>query len=194
MKNIWVATGNGHKLGEIQQILGDNYKVKGLKDLQRHIDIIEDGNTYYENALKKAQTLFELVQEPVFADDSGLEVDALDGAPGIFSARFAGEEGNHQKNILKLLTDLQDVTPEQRGARFRCVIVYLDKYGTDKSFVGVLPGRIGTSQSGTGGFGYDPVFYAEGYNCSLAELSAEEKNKISHRGRAMEKLKAFLQG
>jgi XTP/dITP diphosphohydrolase len=97
VKNIWVATGNGHKLEEIQQILGDSYRVKGLKDLRQPIDIVEDGNTYYENALKKAQTLFELVREPVFADDSGLEVDALDGAPGIFSARFAGEEGNHQK-------------------------------------------------------------------------------------------------
>jgi XTP/dITP diphosphohydrolase len=96
------------------------------------------------------------------------------------------------RNILKLLDDLQDVSAKHRGARFRCVIVYLDERGNDKSFVGVLPGHIGTTQTGSGGFGYDPVFYAEGYSCSLAELSAEEKNRISHRGRAMEKLKAFL--
>lgn len=190
--NIWVATKNAHKVEEIQQILGDLYVVKSLLDIPDFPDIEENGATYGENALIKAKSLWEKVKEPVFADDSGLEVDALNGAPGLYSSRYSGPDATHEKNIDKLLSELKNVPDGERGARFRCVIAYIDENGNNHEFEGIFPGKIGYERSGAGGFGYDPVFYLPDRNCSVAEIPAGEKNRISHRGLAVEKFKNYL--
>lgn len=192
MKTIWVATANSHKLEEISAILGPNILLKSFKDLVGAPEVEENGHTYRENALIKARALFDLVHEPIFADDSGLEVDFLHGRPGIHSARFSGSDTNHERNIKKLLAELGDVPVEKRTARFRCVIAYLDETGKDQFFEGIFHGHIAFSCSGIGGFGYDPVFIPQGHDCSVAELSSDEKNSISHRSLAVEKLKIFL--
>ncbi|GAB4278550.1 MAG: XTP/dITP diphosphatase [Candidatus Rifleibacteriota bacterium] len=192
MKTIWVATANPHKLEEIQQIIGDSIQLKSLRDLENPPEIIENGKTYLENAEIKARAVYQQVKEPVLADDSGLEVDALDGRPGIHSSRYSGPGATHEKNIEKLLNELANVPLEKRGARFRCVIVFIDQAGVSHSFEGVFPGYIGFEKSGSGGFGYDPVFFIKDKDCSVAELPTEEKNRISHRGLAMQKLKTFL--
>lgn len=193
MKKIWVATGNAHKVEEIAAILGSEFEIRSFKDLDDPPHVVENGSTYLENAEIKARALYELVKEPVFADDSGLEVDALNGKPGIHSARYSGDDANHERNIARLLQELGDLPQSERNARFRCVIVYIDDSGKSHSFEGIFSGYIGTEKSGCGGFGYDPVFYLKERNCSVAELSAEEKNRLSHRSIAVEKLKKFLQ-
>lgn len=193
MKSLWVATGNQHKLEEIKKILGQGYLLKGLKDLSEPLEIEETGNSYLENAEIKARTLFERVRQPVFADDSGLEVDALNGRPGIHSARFSGHDTNHERNITKLLKNLEGVPEEKRTARFRCIIVYIDEAGNSESFEGIFPGFIGFQKCGSGGFGYDPVFYLKPDNRSVAQIPADEKNRISHRGLAVAKLKKYLE-
>jgi XTP/dITP diphosphohydrolase len=190
--NIWVSTRNAHKAEEIAQILGSACSIKTLLDLPDFPDIEEDGDSYSANALLKAKALWQKVKEPVFADDSGLEVDALNGRPGIHSARFSGPDTNHPRNIAKLLAELGDLPIDKRSARFRCVIVYLDQQGVPHEFVGTVEGYIGNECLGTGGFGYDPVFMLPDRGCSVAQLPADEKNAISHRGRAVEALKAFL--
>ncbi len=193
MKTIWVATGNAHKLIEISEILGSDILLKSFKDIENSPDVVEDGSTYLENAEIKARALFSIVGQPVIADDSGLEVDALGGRPGIHSARYSGDDTNHDRNISKLLKELDDLPLEKRTARFRCVIVYIDQNGVSHNFEGIFPGYIGFARSGQGGFGYDPVFFLKERNCSVAELSSEEKNRLSHRSLAIEKLKKFLQ-
>ncbi len=190
--NIWVSTRNAHKAEEIAHIMGSAYTVKTLLDLQSFPDIDENGDSYRANAELKARALWEKVKEPVFADDSGLEVDALDGRPGIHSARFSGIDTNHARNIAKLLAELGDAPVAKRTARFRCVVVYIDQSGTAHEFVGTMEGYIGFSCVGEGGFGYDPVFMLSESGCSIAQLPAEEKNAISHRARAVAKLKSFL--
>ncbi len=190
--NLWVSTRNAHKVEEIKEILGPQCFIRSLFDLPGFPDVEENGFTYRENAEIKARALFDKVKEPVFADDSGLEVDALQGRPGIHSARFSGNDTNHARNIARLLEELRDVPDQQRTARFRCVIVYIDSTGQAHEFVGLLEGRIGFACQGAGGFGYDPVFLLPGRNCSVAQLPACEKNRISHRGYAVEKLKKFL--
>ncbi len=189
--NIWVSTRNAHKAEEISHILAP-CKIRTLLDLPDFPDVEENGSSYRENAELKARALFEKVGEPVFADDSGLEVDALGGRPGIHSARFSGLDTNHARNIDKLLADLQNVTEAARTARFRCVIVYIDAGGTAHEFVGTLDGRIGFERRGKAGFGYDPVFMLPERGCSVAELPAAEKNSISHRASALAGLKSFL--
>lgn len=190
--NIWVSTGNAHKAEEIAHIMGPACTVKTLLDLPDFPDIDENGDSYRTNAEIKARTLWEKVKEPVFADDSGLEVDALGGRPGIHSARFSGADTNHARNIAKLLAELGDIPVARRTARFRCVVVYIDQNGTAHEFVGTVEGYIGFSCAGKGGFGYDPIFMLPERDSSFAQLPAEEKNAISHRGRAVAKLKAFL--
>lgn len=190
--NLWVSTRNAHKVEEIKEILGPQCFIRSLFDLPGFPDVEENGFTYRENAEKKARALFDKVNEPVFADDSGLEVDALQGRPGIHSARFSGNDTNHARNIVRLLEDLRDVPEHKRTARFRCVIVYIDSSGQAHEFVGLLEGRIGFVCQGDGGFGYDPVFLLPERNCSVAQLPACEKNRISHRAYAVEKLKKFL--
>lgn len=189
--NIWVSTRNAHKAEEISHILAP-CQIRTLLDLPDFPEVEESGFSYRENAELKARALFEKVHEPVFADDSGLEVDALGGRPGIHSARFSGTDTNHDRNIEKLLSELQGVPETERTARFRCVIVYIDAAGIAHEFVGTLEGYIGFSRRGAGGFGYDPVFMLPDKKCAVAELPAAEKNSISHRARALDKLQAFL--
>lgn len=189
--NIWVATQNAHKVEEIRSILAP-IQIKSFLDIENPPEVDENGSSYSENALIKAKALYEIVHEPVFADDSGLEVDALDGKPGIHSARFSGPDTNHPRNIAKMLQVLQGVPEEKRTARFRCVIVYLDEKGESHEFSGTLEGRIGFECLGDGGFGYDPIFMLPERNCSVAQLPASEKNVISHRAYALEKLKAYF--
>lgn len=189
--NIWVATQNAHKVEEISSILYP-IKIKSFLDLENPPKVIENGSSYYENALIKAKALYELVHEPVFADDSGLEVDALGGKPGIHSARFSGSDTNHARNVAKMLEVMKDVPDEKRTARFRCFIVYIDSLGKDHQFCGILEGKIGYQPLGEGGFGYDPIFMLPDRKCSVAQLPASEKNVISHRAYALEKLKNYF--
>lgn len=189
---LWIATGNRHKLQEIGAILGSTVSLRCQLDMPGFGDVAETGHTYHENAEIKAKALWELVKEPVFADDSGLEVDALGGRPGIHSQRYSAPDPTHEKNIDKLLNELADLPEEKRSARFRCVVCYIDGTGITTFFEGTLEGRIGFVRRGKGGFGFDPVFMLPERGCSVAELSEDEKNRISHRGRAVADLKRFL--
>lgn len=189
--NIWVATQNAHKVQEISAILSP-INIKSFLDLENAPEVDENGNSYAENATIKAKALYDIVHEPVFADDSGLEVDALDGKPGIHSARFSGPDTNHARNVAKMLDVLKNVPEEKRTARFRCCIIYIDANGETHEFNGTLEGRIAFERHGEGGFGYDPIFFLPDKNCTIAELSSSEKNTISHRAYALEKLKNYF--
>lgn len=189
---LWIATGNRHKLQEVGAILGTSVDLLCQLDVPGIGEVAETGLTYHENAEIKAKALWELVKEPVFADDSGLEVDALGGGPGIHSQRYSAPNPTHEKNIDKLLNALADLPEEKRSARFRCVICFINGTGTPTFFEGKLEGRIGFERRGKGGFGFDPVFMLPDRGCSVAELSEDEKNRISHRGRAVAELKRFL--
>ncbi|HPF00628.1 MAG TPA: non-canonical purine NTP diphosphatase [Bacteroidales bacterium] len=183
------ATNNAYKLTEARQILSDGVDVISLYDAGFDSDIEETGLTLEENASLKARTVFEATGLNCFADDTGLEVDALDGRPGVFSARYAGSGHNFSANVDKLLDELTNV--ENRKARFRTAIsLILD--GKEYLFEGIVNGEIMHERAGAGGFGYDPVFRPEQYQLSFAELSAEEKNTISHRGKALQKMVEFL--
>ncbi len=190
-KKLLVATGNKGKLKEIREIL-NGVEVLGLSDLPFSIEIEEDGDTFYKNALKKASVLAEKMSVPVLADDSGLEVDALDGAPGVYSARYSGENATDESNTEKLLRALESVPYEKRTARFVCVMCLVMPGEKTYSTRGETEGIILTEPRGEGGFGYDPVFYSEHYQKSFAELSSDEKNAISHRGIALEKMREIL--
>jgi XTP/dITP diphosphohydrolase len=183
------ATNNKHKIREISDLLDGRFKILGLSDVNITGDIPEDAETLAENALFKAKFVHDRTGMNVFADDTGLEVDALGGAPGVYSARYAGEGRSFDDNINKLLAEMQGA--ENRRARFRTVIaLILD--GTEYFFEGAVEGKITTERKGTGGFGYDPVFLADGYDRTFAEIPLSEKNRISHRARAMRKLLEFL--
>jgi XTP/dITP diphosphohydrolase len=166
--------------------------VVSLSDYPDIPDIEEDGATFFDNALKKAKSVAEYTGEIVIADDSGLEVDCLEGRPGVHSARYAGDGADDEKNFLKLLDELRGVDPGTRGAAFRCVLVLYEPDGTYTAFEGALRGRITESPAGSEGFGYDPVFYVEEYGKTVAELGPEIKNRISHRAEAFRKLKKNL--
>jgi XTP/dITP diphosphohydrolase len=183
------ATNNKHKIREISDLLDESFKILGLADVNITDDIPEDAETLSENALFKARYVYDRTGKNVFADDTGLETDALDGAPGVYSARYAGEGRSFDDNINKLLNQLEG--KENRSARFRTIIaLILD--GREYLFEGTVEGEIIRERKGTGGFGYDPVFLARGYERTFAEIPLEEKNKISHRALAMRKLLAFL--
>ena len=189
MRKIVFATNNKHKLIEIRSILVDDFEVLSLSDIGFYEDIPETGNTLAENASIKSQHIFERFKIDCFSDDTGLEVDALDGRPGVYSARFAGENSTYEQNVDKLLRELKDV--ENRKARFKTVIsLILD--GNEYQFEGKVEGTITKNKHGTKGFGYDPVFLPDGYQQTFAEMSAELKNSISHRGKAVAKLVDFL--
>ena len=191
MKKIVFATNNQHKLSEIRQILGDRVEVLALKDINCDVDIPETGTTLEANALQKAQYIYDHYQMDVFADDSGLEVDALGGAPGVYSARYAGGEGHDSEaNMAKLLHELGE--NNNRKARFRTVIALIIQ-GQVHEFEGIVNGEITRERRGGEGFGYDPIFQPEGYDKTFAELGTEVKNQISHRARATQKLVEFLQ-
>jgi XTP/dITP diphosphohydrolase len=183
------ATNNAHKLEEIQAILGDSFELLSLKDVGCSEELPETGNTLEANSLQKAQYLYDHYQVNCFADDSGLEVHALGGEPGVYSARYAGEQRSHADNNTLLLNNLQDKT--DRTAQFRAVITLIQN-GVVNQFEGVVKGQIVKDYKGTGGFGYDPIFVPEGYDRTFAEMDLVEKTKISHRGRSFEKLVAFL--
>lgn len=191
-ETIVVASRNPHKAEEIRALLaGLSITVKDLRDFPDCPEVIEDGETLEENALKKARSAFRCTGLPVIADDTGLEVYYLLGAPGIYSARYAGESASYADNNRKLLKEMTQVPARRRQARFRSVIALADKSG-EQMFEGKVEGSILLSERGDNGFGYDPVFRPDGFAESYAELSAEQKNAISHRGRAMQALISFL--
>lgn len=193
MRKLLVATKNRGKAKEIKELIGDFFDhILILSDFNHDIKIIEDGETFEENALKKAKTVFDLYRLPTLADDSGLEVDALDRKPGVYSARYAGENATDEENVKKLLKQLRDVPEEKRGAQFVCVLTFIDENGRIYQTKGICRGKIGFEPKGVNGFGYDPVFIPEGYDVTFAELKSDEKNKISHRAKAFEKLKIIL--
>lgn len=192
---IIFATGNQHKMVEAQKALGDSFTLIMPKELGLTEDIPEDGSTLQANAIQKAEYLWNKFGKNCFADDTGLEVDALGGAPGVRTARYAGEDKGTDANMTKLLAELERVESEKgnvpRTARFRTVVaLILD--GEMKTFEGVLEGEIARSRSGNEGFGYDPVFIPKEYSCTLAEITLDEKNAISHRGKAMRALAEYL--
>jgi XTP/dITP diphosphohydrolase len=186
---ICFASHNKNKIVELRKLLGEEIDLIGLDDLGVSEEIPETGSTLEENALIKAEYVYSRFKIPCFADDTGLEVDALNGEPGVYSARYAGEPANSEKNINKLLVELEGV--KNRNARFKTVIAYLDRAG-ERYFVGEVEGRITAGKSGDEGFGYDPVFLPKGFDSTFAEMTMEEKNTISHRGRAVRKLAKFL--
>lgn len=191
MHTIVFATNNKHKLLEVQQILGNTFHLKSLVDIGFTEDIPEDFDTLEQNASQKAWYLYNRYGVDCFADDTGLEVDALEGKPGVYSARYAGEQRNSQDNIVKLLADLKGIS--NRKAQFRTVISLIIS-GEEHQFQGVVRGSIIDELKGSDGFGYDPIFVPEGYNLTFAEMELDLKNRISHRGLATQKLVAFLLG
>lgn len=191
MKKLVFASNNAHKLSEIRAILGDRIEIISLSDLQRHDEIPETADTLEGNALIKARYVWEHYGLYCFADDTGLEVEALGGAPGVYSARFAGEHASFEDNVSLLLERLSGVAAPRR-ARFRTVIALIDEYGTH-FFEGSVDGEITLERSGDHGFGYDPIFRPEGREETFAQLTEQEKNSMSHRGRAVQKLVRYLQ-
>lgn len=188
-RKLVFATNNVHKLEEIAAILGEKVELLSLKDVDCQTDIPETADTLQGNAMQKANFIYELTGMDCFADDTGLEVEALDGAPGVLSARYAGEGHNSEANMQKLLQNLQGVT--NRKAQFRTVICLIAD-GKTHLFEGVVKGEIIREKRGKAGFGYDPIFVPEGHTKTFAEMSHETKNKISHRARAVEMLCRFL--
>ena len=189
---IILATHNRDKEKELQNSLqGINLEICSLFDFPEIGDIEETGTTLLENSLLKARTVFDITGIPTIADDTGLEVDFLDGAPGVYSARYAGNNVSYQDNVNKLLIELDGVPHEKRKAKFRTVVTYIDK--NDELWTeGHIDGIISESIIGDGGFGYDPIFFVPHIGKTFAELSSAEKNKISHRGIALQKLRKIL--
>ena len=193
MKKIIFATGNAGKMKEIREILKDfDAEVLSMKEAGVEAEIVEDGKTFEENALIKAKTVCKLTGEIALADDSGLEIDYLNKEPGIYSARYMGEDTSYRIKNANLIERLEGVPDEKRTARFVCAIAAAFPDGTVKTVRGTMEGRIGYEETGENGFGYDPIFYLPEYGCSSAELSMEEKNKISHRGKALRAIKEEL--
>jgi XTP/dITP diphosphohydrolase len=190
MKKIVFATNNAHKLAEVRAVLKDFAEVISLADIGCTDDIPETGTTLEENAILKAKYINNKFGLDCFADDTGLEVDALDGAPGVFSARYAGTEQNAAANMKKLLENLTNV--KNRKACFKTVIALIQNEQI-YSFEGQIEGYIIDKPRGEAGFGYDPIFIPEGYNLTFAEMGADEKNRISHRAKAVRKLTEFFQ-
>ena len=188
--NLIFATNNQHKLQEIRQILPANIHVKSLSDIGFSGSIPETQNTLQGNSLQKAQYIFERYHQPCFADDTGLLIEALNGAPGVYSARYAGENASFEDNMNKVLKNL--IHASNRKARFVTVITFIDNEGQPHFFEGIVDGYILTEKHGQKGFGYDPIFRPEGFDKSFAEMTASEKNAISHRGRALTQFIEFL--
>lgn len=192
MFTLMAATTNNHKINEIRPFFEDRLvELKSLADFKDFPEIIEDGNSFEENAAIKARAVFEEFNLPVFADDSGLVVPALDNAPGIYSARYAGPGSDYHQNNLLLLKNIQSLKNEDRLARFVCTVCYKDS-SDELFFTGTAEGRILDSFKGEGGFGYDPLFFFPKLNKTFAQLSMQEKNKHSHRGKAVRKLIEYL--
>jgi len=191
MKKIVFATNNVHKLAELKEIIGERYTILSLGDLNFHDEIPETGDTLAENASQKSHFIYERYGLDCFADDTGLDVDALNGAPGVYSARYAGYDCSYEENLQKLLKEMHG--KKNRKARFKTVIsLLLD--GKEYFFDGRVEGTITKDRRGTEGFGYDPVFLPDGFTDTFAEMNAKQKNEISHRGRAVAKLVGFFKG
>ncbi len=193
-RKIVLASNNAGKIREINSLLSQqDFEVLPQKDFTPD-EAVEDGLSFVENAIKKARFACKASGLPAIADDSGIEVDALQGAPGIYSARFAGENATDQENLEKLLTDLKDIEDENRTARFQCVMVFMEHENDPTPIIcqGSWEGRILKTPQGDNGFGYDPVFFVPEDNCSSAELSADRKNDLSHRGKALKLMTTAL--
>ena len=185
-----IATRNAHKTQEIREMLGDRYRVLDVNDFPSLPAVEETGTTFLENATLKAVAISRHVTGLVLSDDSGLEVDSLGGAPGVWSSSYGGEEGNHPKNNARLLAEMAGKS--DRAARFRCTMVLAENGEALADFSGTVEGRILEEPYGAGGFGYDPLFAPDGYDQTFAELGAEVKNSLSHRGRALAKVITWL--
>jgi XTP/dITP diphosphohydrolase len=193
MKRIVLASRNKHKILEIKTILQDlPYEFLTLNDFPDVPALREDGATFQDNSLQKAEAVHRLTKLPALADDSGLEVFYLNGRPGVISARYAGAEASDEENNEKLLKEMRGVAPRRRRAQFRAVLTLLDDKGSVRT-EGICPGKLGESPRGSNGFGYDPLFIPDGFSCTYAELTAEEKNRISHRARALAGMREILQ-
>lgn len=193
MKEVLIATNNLGKAKDFETLFKPlGIKVLTLNDIDGDIDVEETGVTFEENAILKAETVAQLLGKMVIADDSGLEVDVLDGAPGVYSARYAGVGRDDEDNIDKVLAELWAVEDAERTGRFRCVLAIAAPGVKTKTFSGSCEGRIGTERRGKNGFGYDPIFYVPNKDCTMAELSAKEKGEMSHRGAALKKLQVAL--
>ncbi|MBS6503997.1 MAG: XTP/dITP diphosphatase [Clostridium sp.] len=199
MKKLIIASNNQGKINEIKKVLNDMpINVFSLKDIGLDIDVEEDGITFEENAKKKSEEIYkELIKRGennfiVMSDDSGLEVEYLNGEPGVYSARYAGEHGNDKKNNEKLLLNLKGVSYDNRNARFVCQLALINDKNIYKSVTGTVNGYILEEERGRDGFGYDPLFLYEPFNKTFAELTIEEKNDISHRGIALKKISAVI--
>lgn len=188
-KKFVFATNNAHKLEEVAAILGDKIELLSMKDIGCHADIPETADTLAGNALLKARYIYERYHVDCFSDDTGLEVEALDGAPGVYSARYAGDAHNSEANMQKLLHELEGC--DNRKAQFHTVFALIID-GKEHLFEGIIKGEIVRNRKGTSGFGYDPIFVPEGYSQTFAEMGNDEKNKISHRAIATQKLCKFL--
>lgn len=194
MRALLVATTNRHKLEELRSILADlPFRLLSLQDIHVDIDVEETGTTFQENAELKALTYARISGMLTLADDSGLEIDALGGAPGVYSARFLRPDASYQERFDSILRHLQGLPTEQRTARFRSVITLAEPSGEHRSVEGVIEGVIADAPRGTNGFGYDPIFLVPELGKTTAELSSEQKNRISHRGRAAQRARAVLE-
>lgn len=190
---IIFATGNKDKMREIREILSDlGMEILSMKEAGLAPDIVEDGASFEENAEIKARAIAGMCRDIVLADDSGLEIDALGGEPGIYSARYMGEDTSYRVKNKNLIDRLEGVPDEKRTARFVCAIAAVFPDGSCEVVRGTIEGRIGYEERGENGFGYDPIFIAPEYGCTTAELSEEQKNRISHRGKALEKMKTII--
>jgi XTP/dITP diphosphohydrolase len=196
LMTIVLASTNKKKLGEMKRMFSNcDIRFLTLRSFPGCPEVVEDGKTFRANALKKALAVSKFTGYPAVADDSGLEVRALGGAPGVFSARYAGEKAKDSENVEKLLRDMKFfLEPGTREARFACCIAFASPEGKRKTFTGYVRGTIGEKEKGFNGFGYDPVFYPEGYDKTFAEMTEQEKDKLSHRGKAMKKLERYLKG
>ena len=193
MKKLIFATGNAGKMKEIRMILADmGYEILSMKEEGIDPEIIEDGTTFEENAVIKAKAVAALTDAIVLADDSGLEIDALNKEPGIYSARYMGEDTSYHIKNNNLIERLEGVPEERRTARFVCAIAAVLPDGKVLVTTGTIEGRIGYEEKGENGFGYDPIFYVPEYGCTSAELTEEQKNEISHRGKALRAMRELL--
>ena len=195
MSRIIFATGNTDKMAEIREILKDlGMEILSMKEAGVNPEIVENGKTFEENSLIKARAVHALLPDDiVMADDSGLEIDYLDGAPGIYSARFAGEDTSYDIKNRILLDKLEGVPDEERTARFVCAISAVFPDGTSETVRGTIEGRIAYEIQGENGFGYDPIFYVPEYGCTTAEMPPEQKNELSHRGNALRAIRKIME-
>lgn len=194
VKRIVFATKNKGKMKEIREIMADlNVEVVSMGEIGVDVDVVEDGTTFIENATKKAKEIMEITGEITISDDSGLEIDAMNKEPGVYSARFMGESTSYDVRFAKILENLEGLPVEKRTARFVSCIVACFPDGKILSSLGTVEGHIGFEVCGENGFGYDPIFFVPEKNKYMAELSSEEKNSISHRGKALREMKKMLE-